>query len=856
MSVYRHLRWVRWLIPKEWRDTVVEDIEDDRRRTRRSPLWSAQQAARVGVRLRVAVTGGAVMTDLRYVVRALWRSRWFTATAAMMLALGIGTNLAVFSIVDRALFRPLPFHDEGRLVLVIPYSPATGQRFASFHRGLFVAARTGIPAIEDMAYVSSFPPSSLPVPGDAGPALVMSGASYNLLDVLGTQVVRGRGFTRAAAEGREAIAVITFETWQSRFQGDDAVIGRTIGVGPRARTIVGVLPAGFIRPALNHWGRSDGLVLDHDLLEAPGPGGLSPGVARLSPGATRAQAFAQVTALAERLDAELRTPGQAEGPRVEVEALRAGMFTASYRYLWIVTLAATLVVCLTAANLSGLLLGRGRSRMRDVALRSSLGASRGRLLTTEFGQSLVISGIGAVVALGTLSLVDHKLVELVPTYLRPFVLGGVDSRVIVYALVLVCASTVVAAGVPAWVASRTSLLVVLQSAAGASSHQRAGRLGQWVVGFEAAVGVVLVAGAAIVLRSFLGLATQDLGFSVEGLQEVRIQPTGERRGGDDVVERARYLAVLEHLRARPEIAAAAAGDSTPGGGTAPMQAPQWDGRVRAGLWQVTDGWVEMLGARLVAGESIRAVDVAEERSVAVITRDLARQLWPDASDQEVLGQRLVAPDQPERRIIGVLAEMRQAPGRPLQPMVITPIAASGFWMMDFLVRTTAGQPLNTQAILPSVQSAGVVSDMTARPAGSTIDSVLQQPRLQTIIFGGFAVIGLLVAMVGLFAMLSFDLTWRRRELGVRVSLGATSRDLVRDVMVTALRPVVIGAAVGVAVTYWAAEVVRTLVVGVDVRDPWTLGLVVVALFVTASLAAWLPARQASRVDPVAVLREP
>ena len=848
------MRWLQWLIPREWRETVVADIEDERRERRFSTLWSAQQAARVGVRLRIVLVWGAVMTDSRYVLLSLWQSRWFTVAAALLLALGIGANLAVFSIVDRVLFRPLPFKDEARLALLIPYVAATGARFTAFNQRLFAAARKGVPAIEDLAYVSSFPPASLPVPGDAGPPVVLSPASYNVLDVLGVTVVRGRGFTRAAAEGRETIALLTFEAWQSRFHGDEAVIGRTVGVGARAHTIVGVLPEGFIRPVLNHWGRSDGLLLDHDLLEGSGTAPVSPGIARLAPGATRMQAFAQVTALAERHDADLRGPGQSQGPRVQVEALRAGMFTASYRYLWIVTLASTLVVCLTAANLSGLLLGRGRSRMRDVALRASLGASRSRLLATEFLQSFVICCVGAIVALGTLALVDHKLGELVPAYLRPFVISGLDSRVLAYVLGVVGACSIVAAGVPAWVASRTNLLVVLQSAAGASSRDRAARVGQWVVGCEAALGVVLIAGAAIVLRSFLGLATQDLGFSVDGLQEVRIQPTGDRRGGDDVPERARYLAVLEQVRARHDVLSAAAGDGSLGGPEQPFRMPLWEGRVDAGLWQVTDGWIEMFGLQLVAGESIRAVDVAEERPVALITRDLARRLWPEKSDHEVLGQRLGAPEQPQRRIIGVLAEVRPAPGRPVQPMVVAPIAASGFWDMDLIVKTTAGQPLNTQAVLPTIQPAGSVTGMTTRPAGALVDVVLQQPRLQTFIFGGFATIGLLVAVVGLFATLSFDLASRQRELGIRVSLGATPRDLVRDVVAKALRPVVVGSIVGVAAAYWAAEAVRTLVVGIDVRDPWTLGLVVLALWAAGLLAAWLPAHRATRVDPAVTLR--
>jgi predicted permease len=848
------MKWIQWLIPRSWRETVVGDLDDDRGQGDRSSRWAALEAARVGFRLQLAISGSGLMTDIKYVFRSLWRSRWFTAAAALMLALGIGTNLAVFSIVDRALFRPLPFDDESGLVLVVPYTPETGQRFTAFSRGLFVAARTGVPAIEDIAYVSSFPPSRLAVEGHAGPPLVMSAATYNIFDVLGLRVARGRGFSRADAEARQAIAVLTYETWQARFGGDESVIGRTIGTGERTQTVVGILPAGFIRPVLNHWGRTDGLLLDPDLLEGPGSGSMSPAVARLVPGATAAQAFAQLTALAERLDPELRPAGQPRGPRVTVDVLRAGMFAFSYRYLWLVTIAASLVVCLTAANLSGLLLARGRNRMHDVALRASLGAGRFRLLTTEFGQSLTICLLGATIAVAVLSVVDDKLVELVPAYMRPFVLSGLDARVLWYAFGVVGVTAVVAAGFPAWAASRTNLLVVLQSAAGVASHARAGRLGRWVVAFEAAVGIVLVAGAAIVVRSYAGLALQDIGFSTAGLQEVRIQPSGDRRGGDDAAERARYLYVLEQLRARPEVVMAAAGDSTPGGGSAPMSGALWNGVARSGLWQVTDQWIEILGARVAAGETIRAVDVAEQRPVAVVTRDLARKLWPDLDDAAVLGQRLFAEGQPERRVIGVLEETRRVPGSVLEPKVIVPVGDQNFWFLEFVVKTANGRPVDTAALLTSVRAREQVAEITARPAGTSIESTLQQPRLQTLIFGAFAVIALLVASVGMFALLSFDLAWRRHEFGIRTSLGATRWDLVRQSLSDALRPVGLGAVVGLVAAYWAAGVIESLVVGVDVRDPWTLASVVLVVLLSAAVAAWLPARRASQVDPATVLR--
>lgn len=849
------MKWLLWLVPRSWREGVERDLEEERRAAGRSAVWLAGEVVAVGLGLRWALGRSMVMTDLRYTVRQLWRARWFTLAAVIMLGLGVGTNLAVFSVVDRALFRPLPFGDESRLVMVTPYSPEDGQRYTAFYRGLFTAVRLQAQAISDMAYVSSFPPDSYVVAGDAGPALVMSGASYNLLDVLQATVVRGRGFTRADAEARAPIALLTWETWQRRFGGNEEVLGRQIGSGNNIRTIAGVLPPGFMRPAMNHWSRSDGITLDGELFEGDPKANLSPGVARLADGATAGQAFSQVTSIAERLDDQLRPPGQTRGPRVRIDGLREGMFAFAHQYLWLVALAATLVVCLTAVNLAGLLLSRSRSRTPDVALRASLGASRVRILTTELAQSLIICALATGAAVLVLALVQHRLVELVPANMRSFVITGVDGRVLAYSGVLMTMLAVVGAGLPAWTASRVDLLTALKASASVPSHARAGRLGRWVVGVEAAVGIVLVAGAAVVLRSYIGLATQPLGFQSEALWQVRLQPMGDRLGGDDVAELKRYLGVLDVLRSRPDVTVAAGGDTTPGSGAGAMRAHQWNGLVRAAYVQVTDQWIETLGATLLAGRVLSADDVREQRAVAVVTRDLAEQLWPGRSAGEVIGMTLTADAQPARAVVGVLDVMRDAPNQPARPKVIAPISAEGFWYLDLILRTRNDAPMDDRALLREVESRFGVTSLTARRADVFVQNVLQQPRIQVFIFGAFALIGLLVAAVGLFAVLSFDLALRRYEFGIRASLGASVGDLMRTAVGNALTPVAIGVTVGLAAAWWMAEVLTAIVVGVDVRDPWTLMLVVATLVGTAVIAAWLPARRASRVDPAVVLRQ-
>lgn len=848
------MRWIAWLVPAQWRDTVVRDLEDEAAVEGRGQLWLCSRVMTVGLRLRPVVNGDSMLTDLKYVVRSLWRARPFTLAAAVTLALGFGINLTVFSIVDRALFRPLPFADESRLIMITPENPVTRQRGVAFRKGLFVAARNGVPAIEDMAYVSSFPPSPFVIPGDGGPRLSLSEASFNILDVLGVNVVVGRGFTRADAEARAPLALITHETWTSRFGADSAVLGSQIGTGKDVRTIIGVLPPGFIKPVMQHWSRSDGVILDDELLEGgPLTANLSPAVARLAPGATPALAQAQLTAVAERMDPELRGPGQTIGPRVTVDELRAGMFAMSYRYLWLVTLAATLVGCLTAANLSGLLLARGRSRMQDVALRASLGATRLRLLATEVAQSLAICALAGVLATLVVVWFSDRLTDLVPTYLRPYVVTGVDGRLLAYGALVVIVSGVVAGLLPAWTASRRGLVDVLQTGAGAPAHTRAARLGRAVLVFEAAAGVVLVAGAAIALRSFLGLATADLGYSAPGLHEVRISPQGDRRGGDDAAELARYRGVLDALRERPGVVAAGGADSTPGSGAAPMSGANWNGVVSAGLWRITEGWFETINLSVVAGEPIRRVDVDQARPVALVSESMARRLWPGVQNGEVLGRVIEAQGQPARRVIGVAADIRDNPLRAAEPRVYAPVTPEQFWFLDLAVRA---EPvvLDPAALVRELGGRFGVTTFEVRPAGSSIAAALQQPRVQAVIFASFAVVGLLVAAVGLFAVLSFDIALRRYELGIRAALGASAAQIRLLVVRGALAPVLLGVSIGLVITYGLAGVIEALVFDVDVYDPWTLLLVALTLLATALVAAWIPARRASRVDPATVLR--
>ena len=841
------------LVPVAWRETVRNDIEDEARARRRGALWCAWQALRVAVRWRGSFGPEALMTDLRYVVRSLWHAKGFTMAAVLTLVLGLGMNIAVFTVVDRMLFRPLPFAHEGRLVMVVPYAPERGLRYNSFSKRLFVEGRRGVAAIEDMGFAGFTSAHALGAEPDA-PTLALTEVSYNLLDVLGVAPVAGRGFLREDAEQKRGVVMITDESWRSRFGGAATAIGTVVRQNQTLRTIIGVLPKGFLAPASARTARFDGLFLDYTLLESAEPKEtVDPGIARLAPGASLALAQQQFDALGSRLDSELGVGGR-PGPRVLIESLRAGMFWRVHTYLWLVIAAASLVGLLACTNFSGLLLARGRARQGDFALRASLGASRARLMLTEVAQSLIVCGIAAGISVLALYWSAAALRGLVYAELRPLVLGAVDVRVVLYAALAAVIAAVASAVLPAWRASRSDLIGVLQRDSGPAARVRRRRAGGAVLAIEAAVGVLLVTGAAIVVRSFVGLATTDVGFQARDAYVVRVGPSGDRQGGDNLAELARYMAVLDEIRRRPGVVAAGAVDSMPSAGAAPMTGMRLANDQHLGLWQVTDGFIAALGARVVAGRDLTRTDLDAGQPVALLTPAAVALIWPGENINAVVGREFSAPKQPTRRIVGIVNDLRDRPDEAPRPRVFAPVQARDyFWYLEFAVRTDPTR-FNGDALRRELVGHHGVTTVRIDPAGGMATTALEQPRAQVVIFGAFAAVALLLAALGLFAVASFDVALRRPEIGLRMALGATQREIRQLVIGDAVRPVAIGVGAGLLAAYWAARFVQTLVHETDVRDPWTLAAVAGVLLASAVLAAWLPASRASRVDPAVVLR--
>jgi predicted permease len=579
---------------------------------------------------------------------------------------------------------------------------------------------------------------------------------------------------------------------------------------------------------------------------------VSPAVARLSPGASLAIAQQQFDGLSARLVPEL---GRA-AHRVLVEPLRPAMFWYGYRYLWLLTAAASVVGLLACLNLSNLLLARGRSRAHEAAVRASLGASRSRLLVMELVRSLGICVLACAISLVILYWLTQGLQAIMPGYFRLLMVRQIDARVVGFTIVAMVTAGIVSGGAPAWRATRTNLMAVMQREQGLPAHERRNRIGKTAIAFEAALGVVLVLAAAMVVRNFITLLKTDPGFAPTHLYVLRVQPTGERRGGDDAAELARYRGILDSVRQLPDVENAGAVDSMPASGNSPMTGIETLSGGRFGLWQITDGFLEAIGARLVAGRTVSAADMTSGTPVAVVSVSAARRLWPDVPMHAIVGRDIAARQQPTRRVVGVVADLREKSDQPAQPMVFAAVRPEGLWFLDIAMRTRpSAPPPNGEAIRRMLAVPFGVTAANVSPAGATIASSLQQPRTQALMFGTFAVIALLLAGLGLYAVTSFDVALRRYELGIRLSLGAPPAALRRLVMMDAVRPVLAGTAMGLMASYWISRWIQTLVYDVHARDPWTFTVVAVTLIGTAAAGSWLPARRASRIDPADVFRD-
>ena len=846
-----------------------------------------------------------VVSDLRYALRSLRAHPAFTAVIIATLALGIGANTAIFSVVNAALLRPLPFRDADRLVLIWGERPASGYPQIPVSLPNFLDVRARARSFEDMAVWTSFTESRFSLTGvcaaDAAcePEKVQYAVvSSNLFSVLGTRPSLGQGFI-STDDSRETVrgVIVSRRLWDRRFTGRRTIDGATITLDGVRQPVLGVLPADF--RFVNAPREPDvwlplGLDPFRDRVYARGANALGV-VAKLRVGVPPASAQAELTAIASEL--ARAEPTFNRGSSLRLVALHEQAVGGIRQALLVLLGAVALVLLIACVNVANLLLARASSRHQEIAVRAALGASRGRLVAQMMTESVVLAVAGGAAGL----LVAAWLVELpaavplaAPSVFVPYAaaLGDVtlDGTVLAFSLGLSVLTGIIFGIVPALRASRPSLYGALATRTQGSADPGRIRTRQLLVIAEVAVSLTLLIGAGLLLRSFAALRSIDPGFQPEHVLTVDVDLSSSRYA--DGTRQAQFFdALIQRVGALPSVV------STGGIEQLPLSGPQQTSDFRilgappptpgdepdAGYSSVTPGYFPAMSLGLVRGRLITAQDGVGAPRVAVINEAMARRFWPN---EDPIGKRLALsieslrfdrPNAPPRldfeagarEIVGVVADVRSsAIAEAAFPAMYMPFAQRPVNNLSLTVRTSCARDLvgagvvtacDPLRLVPSIRAAvrAIDPDQPISAASTMSDVVaasVQQPRDRTTLLTAFATVAVLLAAVGVYGVMAYGVTERTREIGVRVALGAAGGDVVRLIVSGALKMTAVGVALGLAGGLAASRVLGSMLFGVTTTDLPTYLVAPLVLFAVGALASWVPARRAARVDPAVALR--
>lgn len=793
------------------------------------------------------------MSEFRYAVRSLLHARWFSIGAVLTFALGIGVNVAVFSAVDRMLFRPLPYARPDELYVLRLGERGSSQEFGSLPALFLVELRRqhhGIVDASTAGFSAGYTVSQDPIDE---PPIRLTAVSYNSLALFGVRPLLGRDFARDDAVAQRREVLISYDLWQARFGGAPDVVGRSLWSNRQPSEIVGVLPQNFIAASSFLDPSSDGLALDSDLMEKAGPRdrAFTPYV-RLKPGVTRAAAVAEASAIYDAVATQLPPQTRPGGPPLEVRLnpLAEVLFGRFEDYLALVTAAAGLVLLVACGNLASLLLVRFRSRERIAATQAALGASISRLLSAAFIEASLLSLCGAVIGLATFAAVSTALRSVLPPIFSRYAATVAEPRVMLFTSGIAAFSALAVAAIPAWRLSRVDAMAILRHSGRGVHGRRLG--GRALVAVEAALSVLLVAAAAATGRSLVTLEHVDLGFVPDGLYRLAVSfPPSP-----DIAQRFdRFMRTVQVVKALPGVRDAGGTNDSFLSGSRGWKAfaPTLQGR--GARSNVTAAYFETLGTRVIAGRAISAADVADRAPVAVLNQSGLRLLWPGATPPEVIGRPLPLDEEPRRRVVGIVADTRSLHAADARADLYLPIEPAELGLADIVVRADAG-------VVPSVrelrqrlrEQVGEPTSVVLTPAAKSIESGLLDQKFRATLFLSFGAGALALAAIGLYAVGAFEAARRRAEMGIRITLGATARHVRWLILRDALVPVAAGVAAGVLASVWAARFLQAFLYEVDARSPMLLAAVAAALLGVTVAAAWLPARRAARTDPAAVLR--
>ncbi|HLL75119.1 MAG TPA: ABC transporter permease [Pyrinomonadaceae bacterium] len=827
---------------------------------RRAALLEVEGVEQVKERVREARAGAVMETilqDIRYGVRVLAKNPGFTAVAIVTLALGIGANSAIFSVVNAVLLRPLPYPDSERIVSFEGVNPSKGITDSNMSVPDFADWRAQSHAFEHVAgFVAG---GSLLVAGEEAERVFGTSVTGDFFPLFRTDAMLGRGLLPGDAEkGAPPVAVLSHGLWLRRYGGDPSVVGRQIMVGRESTEVVGVMPPGFNYPERTEIWFPFPLDpaaerRDNRYLEV---------VARLKADAALAGAQAELDAVNARL-----AQGYAEtnsGWGVRLTNLRERLTGNMRTPLLVILGAVALVLLIACANVANLLLARAASRGREFAVRDALGASRLRIVRQLLTESLLLSLAGGAAGMLISLWLTQLLVGLIPTNTPRLGEIGPDARVFGFALAASLFTGLLFGLAPALQASRGNLNEALKEGGRSGGEgARGGRARSAMIVSEIALSFMLLAGAGLLLRSFLRLRDVNPGFNPGGVLAMRISASGPKYPAGPARAEV-YRQALERIGSLPGVESAGAVLSLPLGGDTFNVGRSFirEGRpatpeesAGASYLAATPGYFRALQIPLVSGRTFTDQDTEKSPMVVVVNETMARRFWPGESP---VGKRITIwrDEKFAREVVGVVGDTRSAPGEPAGPQMYVPYAQDPNWgSLSLVVRSSADPASLVAAARNEIHALDkAIPVYNVRPMRDVVAAALAERRASTLLVGAFALLALLLSLVGIYGVTAYYVTQRRHEIGVRMALGAQARHVLGLVMAQSLRLTVAGLALGLFGAAALTRVLESLLYGVRPTDPATFAAAAALLGAVALLACLLPARRATKVDPLIALR--
>ncbi len=800
------------------------------------------------------------LQDVRYGFRMLLKHKGFTVVATLTLALGIGVNTAMFSVLNTFLFRSLPYPESSQLVRIYRTSPHS--QSWPHNPGNFLIQHERNTVFEKMAaynYVSRH----LSEQGQSAERLSGLAGTQDFFPLFGVAPALGRIFSPEEFEpGADNVIVLSDRFWQKHFGGDPTVVGRKLQLDGKTVSVAGVMPPGFDHPIL--WGRVDfWQPLAFTAEQKNTTANYLQSFARLKPGVSMKQAELSMATLVANINQE-KSPNTANPDSVRLEPLQRSISDDIGRnVMWFTFGLAGFVLLIACANIANLQLVRTASRSRELAVRAALGAGRFRLLRQSLTESIVVALIG-----GLLSLVlAFWGVRFISNQLFPTLPGAevsLDLKVFAFAFACSLLTGVLFGTLPAWFASRADInQAVRENARGTTTGRSQNRLRHVLIIGEVAFAMVLLAAAGLFLRGLQRFLNTDPGWKVDGLVTANMSLRGEKY--ETNAQRVAFFAELENrLKTLPGVSQVAIGDSQPVYGFNSSDSFVAEGRPEPPPDQYPEVFIEPVnkdyfatyGVQLLRGRTFNNADMGERPKVVIINESLAQHFWPN---ENPIGKRISNPREKDwQEVVGVVRDMK-SPGSLgdsySRYQTFVPLAQWVPGSISIALRTeqtpeAVGKSLKSvvAGLDPALPVYGV------RTARSAVDLGVGYISLLGNLLGAFATLGLVLAAIGIYGVISYVVVQRTGEFGIRMALGAQGRDVLWLVLGRGALVILIGAVLGGAGSYAVGKLLMSLIPSLPTRDPVTLVITGSVLIVVALVACYLPARRATKVDPLVALR--